>query len=593
MRALFTAIVAAVEAAAVALAGLVMLLVPAALMLVLTFGLSADPGAVFGGAVGLWFLAHLVPLAVEIPSDLAIGMGLPQENINFVISLVPLGITLLTVLLGTRSGWRFGARGGAGAGAVLGALVGFAVIAAIALPFASGRGAWPSWAVVIVPACVYGVGVLIGFLSRAVTEQHPWWVSAREAVRTGLERGRLPGAADIASRTAVTVRVATATVMAVLGLAALGLAVSLVFGYVSVATVSQSLHLDVLGVVLMFLLQLALLPVAIIWAVAWFSGAGFSIGIGTSVSPFETLLGPLPSLPLFGAVPASWGAFALLAPALVVVVGVVVGRLFFRNDAMRLAHWGVVTLISVAAALITGLVFAALGALARGAIGPDRLAENGAQPWLMAGLIAAETCVGLVLGAFAARMDTSRIREAAASLPLVPARRAEVSATELAERVQTDPERLSGRFTLAERMRRTAPARSDAGSETTTPHDAPTEDLGELLAPEPEQWGEGRRHTELDAARQPEPEPASQPASDPANLPDHTTEPETSADREPAADADHANDRDPEPERVTSVDAEDSEASIDDLIKAFSWDTLDEAPLPPRARPESGDDEIR
>ncbi|GAB2555827.1 DUF6350 family protein [Leucobacter ruminantium] len=410
MRAVLTAVVAAIEAAAVALVGLAVVVVPAVLLWVITFSLAAEPGEVFGSAVGVWFLAHLVPLEFPVSAEAAVGLGLPQAAFEFPFSLAPLGITLITVALGARAGWRFGARGGAGAGGVLGGGLGFAAVAAVVSPVAGGVLARPVWAAVLAAAAFYAASSLCGFVVRAVREDHGWWRRLMRSVQRGIGSLGLPGDAAFPVRLGETFRLAAASLLALLGLASIGLAIALVAGYVQVATLSQALQLDGLGAFAVFLLQLALLPVFLIWAASWLTGAGFSVGIGSSATPFESLLGPMPALPLFGAIPQGWGSGGALAPALVVLVGAGVGAAFARRPLLRRTSWTAALSMAAAAGVITGLVCTGAGALARGAIGPDRLAEAGPHPWLLGGLAAAELGGGLLLGVAAGRWDGARLR---------------------------------------------------------------------------------------------------------------------------------------------------------------------------------------
>lgn len=87
------AVLAAIEAAAVALLGLLVVSIPPLLLWAITFDLAAEPRDVFGGAFGVWFLAHLVPLHYELTAESAVALGLPQEGLRFGLSLPPLGIT--------------------------------------------------------------------------------------------------------------------------------------------------------------------------------------------------------------------------------------------------------------------------------------------------------------------------------------------------------------------------------------------------------------------------------------------------------------------------------------------------------------------
>lgn len=411
MRAVLTAVIAAIEACAVALAGIVLVAVPALLLWWLVFGLSAEPGAIAAVVAGVWLLAHFVPLGVELGPEAALGLGLPPEAIAFTISLAPLGLTLLTVLLALRAGLRCAGRGGGGSAGVLGGAIGFAVATLAVVLLARPAEVWPVWAAVLVPALCYGIGSLAGYLWGSWRDGAEWWAAAVRGVQRGLQPLGAEAAAALPGRALDVLRLAGAAIAGVLGLGALGFAVSLVAGYVEVVTLSQALQLDPLGAVLLFLLELALLPVALVWSVAWFSGAGFAIGTGTSVSPFETLLGPVPALPVLGAVPQGWGWAALLAPLLVVILGVTIGALAGGTASLSRGGRLRAVLVPIGAAVVVGLVFAGLAVLASGGIGPGRLAEIGPPPWTTGGLLAAELGAGMILGVVARRIDAGRLRE--------------------------------------------------------------------------------------------------------------------------------------------------------------------------------------
>ncbi|QAB17279.1 hypothetical protein Leucomu_04475 [Leucobacter muris] len=413
MRAIVTAVVAAIEAAAVAFAGFAVVAVPALLLWMVVFGLAAEPAAVMAGIAGVWLLAHWVPTQFEIDAQTALGLGLAPEPIAVVLSLAPLGVTVLTAALAARAGWRFGGRGGSGAAGALGGALGFGAVSFAAATLAAPLAVWPLWLAALVPALCYGAVSTAAFAARAVRDEHGWWRACTRAAQRGVERiGASGAAAVLPARAAETVRLAAASLAALVGIAALALSAAIVVGYPHVIALTQGLHLDPLGSTLVFLVQLALLPVALIWGAAWVTGAGFSVGAGSSATPFEALLGPLPALPLFGAIPQGWGGLGALAPAALVLVGVAVGVLFARRPQQRRASWTAALVTPVLAAALVGLAVAALCGLASGSLGPGRLETVGADPWLAGGLAAAELGGGLLLGVSAARIDLQRIRAA-------------------------------------------------------------------------------------------------------------------------------------------------------------------------------------
>lgn len=410
MRAVLTAVIAAIEAAAVALAGFALTAVPTVLVWWLTFDLGADPGQVFDIAAAGWLLAHFVPIGFHLSAEAALGYGLSPDALSFTISLAPLGATALTALLAVRAGWRFARRGGTGAAGVLGGLLGFGASAAFIATLGASLRAWPLWPSVLVPALCFGVCSGVAYVLRAATTEHDWWRSSVRWVQRRLEPMNSLWAAALPTRATETLRFAAASLLGLLGLGAVGVTVAIVGGYVGIITLSQGLQLDLLGLLLVFLLSAVLLPVIYIWAIAWFTGAGFAVGAGTSVTPFETLLGPLPAFPLLGAVPQGWGWAGGLAPALVVLLGVAIGVYGGARSELRHSSLGASVAVPILAAAFTGLAVAGLAALASGSIGPGRLSLTGPDPWQVGGLAALELGIGLVPGVLANRLDLDRLR---------------------------------------------------------------------------------------------------------------------------------------------------------------------------------------
>lgn len=418
MKAVLTAVIAAIEGIAVALAVFAVIALPAVLLWWWGFDLDAAPLALAATVSAVWQLAHFVPMQIEVSAQSALGFGLPPEAFSFIVSLAPLGLTALVVSLAFRSGWRFAARGSEGGFGLIGGTLGYTGSAALIAMLAGSHPQWPLWALITVPTLVYLLPLGTGFVVCLALDGQPWWFSAVRAVQRRIESFAPSAAAVLPERTAETLRLALAGIAGVLGLAGLALACAIIFGYVDIITLSQGLHLDGFGTLLVFLLQLIVLPVALVWAASWLIGPGFSIGEATSVTPFETLLGPLPALPLFGAIPQGWGGAGGIAPALVVVLGVVLGALTAGRTGMRRVSSLTAALVPVCAALLVGFALALLSALASGAIGPGRLAVTGPEPWIVGGVVALELAFGMALGFFARRFDVDRVRSSLLSREL-------------------------------------------------------------------------------------------------------------------------------------------------------------------------------
>ena len=410
MRALLTGVVAAIEAIAVALASLLGLAAYAFLVWWLAFGLAAEPSYVFGGAGAAWLLAHFVPLTVSLTPETMQVLGFAPEALAFPISLAPLGVTLVTTACAVRAGWRLAARGGIGAVGLGTGALGFGAVAAMICavipaeaPVAAAPGALAAGAIA---ACVFGVAAGLAFAIRAARDEHDWWLAALAWCEKALARLSVPRPRVIAAHAGSVLRLAALFAAGYAGLAALAFTAALLTRFALVIASAETLQLDVWGTILMFVLQLALLPVFVLWSGAWLSGAGFSIGAGSSASPFGQLLGPMPGVPALAAIPDGWGSFAIIAPLLLVLLGVFLGaglgERAKRHTVLQLA------IQVVLAAALTGVAVALLNWAAAGALGPGRLGTVGPEVWPVAGLVAAEIGVGGLLGAFAARADLIR-----------------------------------------------------------------------------------------------------------------------------------------------------------------------------------------
>ncbi|RGE24305.1 DUF6350 family protein [Leucobacter sp. wl10] len=560
-----TAAIAAIEAAAAALAGLVAVAIPVLLLWVVTFDLAAEPEVVLASIGGVWLLAHWVPLSFALSPETALALGQAPEGLSFTLSLAPLGITLITALLAARAGRRFARRGGAGAAGVLGGTLGFGAVAFSVWAATSPSTPWPVWAVVLVPALGYGSVAAAAFAVAAAIDGQAWWAGALRRAQRGMEYLGARATAAFPARAALTLRLAAAALAVSVGVAALALAAALIVGYPQIMALTQSLQLDALGSTLLFLAQLVLLPVALIWALAWLTGAGFAVGAGSSATPFETLLGPVPTMPLFGAVPQGWGALGALAPAILVLGGVGVGLLGARRPELRRAPWSVAVAVPVVASALAGLAIAGLSALSSGSMGPERLAETGADPWRAGGLAAAELAVGLLLGVAAGKADYSRLRVA---LPDgVASARRRLRGGRSAETAPADDQETIPLDELRARLR----ASSSSAPRDTPVGDAPRsvdgEDPGVREAEDPA----GRETVEIPSAEHPQRRAGESEGE--AGRGDEDP-------RRRAAGTASAEAPDPADE-----ESETEESETEALLRAYSWDQPDAEPRSEEDRP--------
>jgi hypothetical protein len=188
--------------------------------------------------------------------------------------------------------------------------------------------------------------------------------------------------------------------------------------YTELIKLYESLHTEFVGGIALTAAQLAFVPNLVIWAASWFVGPGFAIGAGSHVSPLGTALGPVPAIPVLGAVPSGDLAFGYLGLLVPIVAGFLAGAAV-RPALVRQLHdrrWPWLVGTAVLGGLFGGLLLGLLAAASAGSAGPGRFADVGPDP-LVVGLVAgAEFFVaiglGLASGSFAPRFGERIARRA-------------------------------------------------------------------------------------------------------------------------------------------------------------------------------------
>ncbi|WP_026374272.1 DUF6350 family protein [Agrococcus lahaulensis] len=392
MRRVWAGIGQAVESAAIAAVGLVL----CALVLLAVWGVdqgfAGDPLVQWRIAADAWLVGHGVDLSLELGRDAVLAVGIEAASRPFAITLGAWGIGLLTLWLHWRSGRRLAelpivdAVIATVSGALATGAVGLLAAVSAQHPVAS-----PDLAQAFaLPALVALVGMVAAIVrvhghdwlhaaARALTIEDRWLRPIRAALRTGA------GGA-----------------VAVLGIGGLVLGIGLFARFAEGLLVMESLQVTHLGAFVLFLLQLVLAPVAIVWAAAWAIGPGFMIGTGSHVSPLGTDLGPIPAMPLLTAIDPEAAPWMLAVVALPVVAAVVVGALarqsILAGTAERPVHWWELAIAGVGGGVLAGAMLGLAAMLASGSIGPGRLAETGPDAVLVAAWGALEVGVGLLLG---------------------------------------------------------------------------------------------------------------------------------------------------------------------------------------------------
>lgn len=411
MKHVVTAVVHAIEAFTIAVIGLAVIAVPMLFVWIFTLGLQTSPTVMIEALLTLWLFGIGIPVLIKLGPETASVLGLPTEPVTAVFSLIPLGFSLMLAVLLARIAIRLTTIAPAQQLAgMIGALVGFTATAttlgALAEP---APVAWPLWLIALTSLGVATASLLVGFLIGSIRHWVPWV----DTVNTGLERRLGDAKIWLLESVQFGIRLAGVILIALLGASALAFGLNLIAHAMSVVALSQQLQLDLIGIVVMFLLNLAYLPTMLLYTLAWMSGAGFSIGVGTSVSPIATLLGPVPNLPIIGVIPAEPSPFALAVVLMVVfsattaTAALLPGAEFFGERRLSLKRFAVSVLVAVFA---VGLVVLALQALAVGSLGPERLSEVGAHAPLVAGLVTAEVLAGILLALALNRIEWRRLR---------------------------------------------------------------------------------------------------------------------------------------------------------------------------------------
>ncbi|WP_141991547.1 DUF6350 family protein [Rhodoglobus vestalii] len=390
-----TLLFAAFEALLVVAIGIAIPLVPLTLLWGIHYGLAIDWTVFWRAAVDIWLVGHGTDITVVLDPTVSASLGLAEANTPVTITIALLGFALLTGLLGIRAGRRVAET----SHAVLGTLASLATFGAASLvvtfsalhPLAN-----PSlWQGTLLPTLVFAVGLLIGgqvvtAKSRAIGPVRRWVLGWPTHVRTIVATSLRGGAISAAG---------------LLTIASIATMLAIVTSYAEIIRLYESLHTEVLGGVAITLGQLAILPNLIVWTASWLVGPGFAIGTGSTVSPLATSLGPIPAIPVLGALPDgefAFGFMGLLAP---VVVGFIVAAVFGPRIAgeLRRRELAIVAVgIGVIAAIIVGL----LVWVSAGSAGPGRLQDVGPQPWIVAAWAFVEFSVAAGLGLFtSARPD--------------------------------------------------------------------------------------------------------------------------------------------------------------------------------------------
>jgi hypothetical protein len=351
-----------------------------------------------------WLLIHGVPLELA-----AVGPGAAGKAGSGMLTLIPLGLTLIPFLLAWRAGRRLARASYTDQlwQALLGSWVVYSAFgAATGFVCRTADVVINLWYAMLIPLIPFALGMVVGARREAGSWSRLIGVDAVAWISRTSQHSRWAGSYLASAAKAGFVALASA-----LALSCALLAADLLIHWNLVISVYEALDAGAMGGAALTLAQLGFLPNLAVFALAWTSGAGFAMGVGSQVGPLGTATGPLPSIPVFAAIPSGsldYGFVALVVP---VLAGVLAGWWFLREGENHFDEWlsikvharwftaTVSTLgLGVLIGAVSGLLAGALAWLAGGSAGLGRLTEIGPNPLWMAVWLAAEVGIGVVIG---------------------------------------------------------------------------------------------------------------------------------------------------------------------------------------------------
>ncbi|WP_104060930.1 DUF6350 family protein [Arthrobacter sp. 4R501] len=353
-----------------------------------------------------WLLIHGVPLQLAVVSGEAGAAGSPGSGL---LTLVPLGLTLIPFLLAWRAGRRLARASYTDQlwQALLGSWVVYSAFgAATGFVCRTADVVINIWLAMLIPLIPFALGMVIGARREAGSWSRLIGVDAVDWISRTSQHSRWAG-----SYLGSAAKAGCVALLAAFALAGVLLAVDLFIHWNLVIAVYEALDAGAVGGAALTIAQLGYLPNLVVFALAWVSGSGFALGVGSQVGPLGTATGPLPSIPVFAAIPSGPLDYGFVALVLPVLAGILAGWWFLREGENHFDEWlsikidarwftATVSTLALGALVgaVSGLLAAGLAWLARGSAGLGRLTAIGPDPLWMGLWIAAEVGIGVVIG---------------------------------------------------------------------------------------------------------------------------------------------------------------------------------------------------
>ena len=376
-----------------------------AVLNILVWAIERDPSSTFSGAISgatnVWVLAQGATLFSA--AGVVAGLKVPA----YFVSLAPFGLTVFLIWLGFRAGRRISGF----QNLLLAWFSGIIIFGALALTITEAAlnkvfsPLW--WQGFSYPTAMFAAASFVGAMvadpriGRLLQEgEAPIRASVRNMVVARIER--MPW--SIKPLVSPALRAGTAVVAMLLAAASIVIATLFAIDWVEVTKLYESLQLSFLGGVTVTAGEFGYLPNLIVYFASWFSGVGFSIGTGSSISPLGTVLGPIPAFPMLGILPTGsnslWIA-AILVPLLAAFAATLLVK--SHTSALRFNYASPLTAalsLGLSIGLVAALELGFLAWLTSGSIGPGRMVDVGVNPFLLMATTFVEVASASTLAAF-------------------------------------------------------------------------------------------------------------------------------------------------------------------------------------------------
>ena len=356
----------------------------------------------FRAAADFWLLSHGTGLVVAEGEIL--GILVPA----FMVTLIPLGMTIWLARSFYNAGKRFIAAKSLWPGWLGGSLVYGAAALGISTA-AYDIAIYPiAWQGVFFPTILFLVFQVLGSLfgqpdelfDGDILDQAP----ERDRVREALNAFRLKLHWSVRSIMGPAFRAGTAITVMLLMVSAFTIAFLVALSWIDITRLYESVQVSILGAVVLTLGQLALIPNLVIYGATWLTGVGFSIGAGSLISPLGSQVGPLPAVPILGALPVGQLEFGMVSIVVVLLASFIATLAIGKSaDEIRFEFataWTAAISLGLSIAFVTAAQMGLLALIASGSAGPGRLSQVGASPWLVALVVFVEVGVVSTLAAF-------------------------------------------------------------------------------------------------------------------------------------------------------------------------------------------------